>query len=175
MKTIGLIGGLGWRTILYYAKINECTNRRLGGDASARILLYSYNEADLNLLDQDVDWRGVARSILNRAGCLRLAHADFLAIASNTAHRALRFIERPLPLPIVDIAEAVAGRVREGGITRIGILGTDHIFQTDLYDQQFSSRGICALWPGQNDQHRVHSIIKDELSSARFVTNRSNT
>ncbi len=44
MKTIGLIGGTSWySTVDYYRVINETVNRRLGSNASAKILLYSVN------------------------------------------------------------------------------------------------------------------------------------
>jgi aspartate racemase len=44
MKTIGLIGGTTWlSTIEYYSNINRMVNQRLGGDSSAKILLYSMN------------------------------------------------------------------------------------------------------------------------------------
>ena len=42
MKVIGLIGGMSWESSLeYYRIINQLVRERLGGQYSARILLYS--------------------------------------------------------------------------------------------------------------------------------------
>ena len=42
MKTIGIIGGVGWSSSLeYYRIMNEKTQNDLGGDNSAKILMYS--------------------------------------------------------------------------------------------------------------------------------------
>ena len=42
MKTIGLLGGMGWEsTVTYYRLINERVRERLGGLHSAKIVLYS--------------------------------------------------------------------------------------------------------------------------------------
>ncbi|MFP5074781.1 aspartate/glutamate racemase family protein, partial [Neisseria sp. WLZKY-1] len=42
MKTIGIIGGMSPEsTVLYYQAINRETNRRLGGNRSADIVMHS--------------------------------------------------------------------------------------------------------------------------------------
>ena len=50
MKTIGMIGGTGWTSTLeYYRIINQETNQRLGGLNSAKIVLTSFNYAEIDL------------------------------------------------------------------------------------------------------------------------------
>ena len=53
MKTIGMIGGTGWpSTLEYYRIINQETNRRLGGLSSAKIILTSFNYAEIDKLNK---------------------------------------------------------------------------------------------------------------------------
>lgn len=48
MKTIGLLGGTSWvSTIDYYRYLNQFTNEKLGGDDTAKIVLYSFNYGDI--------------------------------------------------------------------------------------------------------------------------------
>lgn len=48
MKTIGLIGGMSWESLVeYYRIINEEVNRRLGSVHSARRLMWSMDFADI--------------------------------------------------------------------------------------------------------------------------------
>ena len=61
MNTIGLIGGTSWfSTIDYYRIINETVNKRLGNNASAKILLYSVNFDEIVTLTKNNDWEGIA-------------------------------------------------------------------------------------------------------------------
>ena len=42
MKLIGLIGGMSWQSsVEYYRIINELVAKKLGGQHSARVVLYS--------------------------------------------------------------------------------------------------------------------------------------
>jgi aspartate racemase len=51
MKTIGLLGGMSWvATVPYYTRLNELVAAQMGGNNSARILLYSVNYARLKNL-----------------------------------------------------------------------------------------------------------------------------
>ena len=51
MKTIGMIGGTGWTSTLeYYRIINQETNKRLGGLSSAKIMLSSFNYAEIDTI-----------------------------------------------------------------------------------------------------------------------------
>jgi aspartate racemase len=51
MKVIGLIGGMSWNSTLeYYRLINEMIATRLGGLHSARIVLYSLDFAEIEMM-----------------------------------------------------------------------------------------------------------------------------
>jgi aspartate racemase len=51
MKTIGMIGGTGWpSTLEYYRIINQETNKRIGGLNSAKIVMTSFNYAEIDTL-----------------------------------------------------------------------------------------------------------------------------
>ena len=59
MKTIGLLGGMSWEsTVHYYQIINEEVKNKLGGLHSAKIILYSVEFAEIEVIipdDVDVD------------------------------------------------------------------------------------------------------------------------
>ena len=51
MKTIGIIGGMSWEsTVTYYELINKEVIRHLGGFHSAKILMYSVDFAELEVV-----------------------------------------------------------------------------------------------------------------------------
>jgi aspartate/glutamate racemase len=61
MKTIGLIGGMGWvSTLDYYRLLDEEVQRRLGGLHLARVILNSLDFAPLAEAQKTGDWKKVA-------------------------------------------------------------------------------------------------------------------
>jgi aspartate racemase len=51
MRTIGVIGGLSWESsALYYRLLNEAVRARRGGLASARLLLWSFDFAEIEAM-----------------------------------------------------------------------------------------------------------------------------
>ena len=57
MKTIGILGGMGWEsTAIYYRILNREVRRRLGGLNTAHILLESFDFADLIVPQERGDW-----------------------------------------------------------------------------------------------------------------------
>ena len=66
MKTIGLIGGMSWKsTIPYYSIINEYVNEKLGGLHSARIILYSVEFDEIEKCQSGGDWDKSAEILLS--------------------------------------------------------------------------------------------------------------
>jgi aspartate racemase len=56
MKTIGMIGGMSWKSsALYYRLINEETKRRLGGHHNTPSLVASFDFGDVERLQHQRD------------------------------------------------------------------------------------------------------------------------
>lgn len=63
-----MIGGTGWvSTSEYYRILNDETNKRLGGLNAAKPLLYSFNYADIDRLNQHEDHDGVYKLVIDAA------------------------------------------------------------------------------------------------------------
>ena len=77
MKTIGLIGGMSWESTLeYYRIINQQVKERLGGLHSAKLLIYSFDFAEIARLQQTGDWKGATERMVEAARCLEGAGSD---------------------------------------------------------------------------------------------------
>ena len=58
---VGLIGGMSWESsVQYYRLINEGVRDRLGGVASARTLMWSFDFARIEALQHAGDWDALA-------------------------------------------------------------------------------------------------------------------
>src|SRR5436190_23908213 len=107
MKTIGLIGGITWySTMDYYRYMNQIVNERLGGDASARIILNSVNYGEIKKLTQSDNWKGVAKIICEAAKQTETAGADCLLLGANTMHHIAEEVAAVITIPMIHVADA---------------------------------------------------------------------
>lgn len=169
MKTIGMIGGTGWpSTLEYYRIINQETNRRLGELNSAKIMLSSFNYAEIDELNKKEDHLGVYKLVLDAAQRLKKSQADFLVICANTLHQYVDDLEREIGLKIVHIADATAAEIRKKGLTKIGLLGTKSTMEMDFYTKTLSNSGIESLVPEKTEREFIHNAIMNELLKEEF-------
>ncbi len=169
MKTIGLVGGTGWiSSVEYYKIINEEINRRSGGLAFARCILYSINYGDIDAFNRLDDKEGVYRLILDAASKLIRSGADFIVLCANTTHQFADRLEKEIDVPVVHIAEATADEIRRKNINRVGLLGTRQTMEMDFYKSKLNDRKIEVLVPGPDDRDFIQDTISNELLRGIF-------
>ncbi|HWQ10287.1 MAG TPA: aspartate/glutamate racemase family protein, partial [Holophaga sp.] len=84
MKTIGLIGGMSWEsTVPYYRIVNQTVAARLGGLHSAKVLLYSVDFDEIEVLQRTDRWDEAGRILADAATRLEGAGADLLVLCTN--------------------------------------------------------------------------------------------
>jgi aspartate racemase len=169
MKTIGMIGGTGWpSTLEYYRLINQETNKRLGGLNSAKIMLSSFNYAEIDLLNKKEDHAGVYKLVLDAAQRLKKASADFIIICANTLHQYVEDLEKETGLKIVHIADATAKEIKKCGLIKIGLLGTRFTMEMDFYTKRLRESGIESVVPPKLEREFIHNAIMNELLKEEF-------
>jgi aspartate racemase len=164
MKAIGMLGGMSWEsTAEYYRLANELVRERVGGLHSARIVLDSVDFADIEALQTSGEWDAAGALLAERARGVEAAGADCIVLCTNTMHKVAPAVEAAVAVPLIHIADATAGRVREAGLERVGLLGTAFTMEQDFYRTRLASRGIQTIVPRADDRTDVHGIIYDEL------------
>ncbi len=165
MKTIGLIGGMSWEsTVPYYQLINRGVAAALGGLHSARILLYSVDFAEVEVLQHAGRWGEAGALLADAAARLESAGADFLLICTNTMHKVADTVQAAVGIPLLHIADPTAQAIRAAGHTRAGLLGTRFTMEQDFYKQRLiGQHGLEVLVPPEADRAIVHRIIFEEL------------
>ncbi|BAF86101.1 aspartate racemase [Azorhizobium caulinodans ORS 571] len=169
-KVIGLIGGLSWESSAeYYRLINEAVRARLGGVASARCLMWSFDFAEVEALQAAGDWDAATALMVDAARRLERGGADVLLICSNTMHRMAGEVAGAVGVPLLHIADPTAARVKAAGLTRVGLLGTAFTMEQDFYKGRLAARhGLDVLVPEAEDRAVVHRIIYEELVQGRI-------
>ena len=171
MRVIGLIGGMSWESSAeYYRIINQAARARLGGLSSARILMWSFDFAEIEALQRRGDWAAATALMIDAARRLERGGADFVLICTNTMHRMAEEVQAAIGIPLLHIVDPTAARVTEAGVTRVGLLGTAFTMEQDFYKGRLRDRfGLDVLVPDEADRAVVHRVIYEELVQGRVL------
>ena len=169
MQTIGLVGGMSWHsTASYYRIINETVAAARGGHASARIALQSLDFDDVRACQLDGDWERAARLLTEAAqGCVA-GGADVVAICTNLMHKVAPQVEAAIDVPLLHIADAVAGVATPHGWDRLGLLGARWVMEETFYADRLARHAITAVSPEAADRDLVDRVVFDELTQGRI-------
>ncbi len=169
MRVIGLLGGMSWEsTAVYYRILNQEVRRRLGGQHSARILLYSLDFEEVERFQDTAAWDRAGQLLAAYAQRLERAGADLVLLCTNTMHKVASAIEAAIDIPLIHIADAAAEKIRSEGLTRLGLLGTRFTMEEDFYRDRLLQHGLKVLVPDAEDRREVDRVIYDELCRGRI-------
>ncbi len=165
MKTIGLIGGLSWQSTLeYYRIINEVVRNRLGGLHSAKIVMHSFDLAEMAVLQEQGDWEGIARVVIGAAQQLEAAGANALVICTNTMHKVADEVQKDIRIPLLHVADATAEAIKATGPKKLGLLGTRFTMEEDFCKARLVDKhGLEVVIPDRDERQIVDRTIYEEL------------
>lgn len=172
MKTIGIIGGMSWEsTQVYYQLINRAVQQRLGGVHSAKILLDSYDFAEMAAYQQRRDWPAARALMEDSARKLVQAGADFLIIACNTMHLLAEEVAKAAQRPVLHIADPLGAAIAHAGLERVGLLGSRFTMdEPGVISGRLKTRfGIDTIVPEAEDHAMVDRVIYEELIRGQFL------
>ncbi len=165
MKTLGLLGGMSSEsTAIYYRLLNEGVNARLGGLSAARVILWSFDFADIAARQSAGDWEGLARTLAEAARRLETAGADAVMICANTMHKLADAVQAAIGVPLLHIADATGAAIAATPSRRPALFATRYTMEQDFIRGRLKDGfGIDALIPGESNRIALHRIIYEEL------------
>jgi aspartate racemase len=171
LKTIGLLGGMSWESSAeYYQIINETVAKRLGGNHSAKCLMYSFDFAEIEELQKAGNWKQATVSMIEAARSLEKGGAEFLVICTNTMHKMADEVQQGIQIPILHIVDAVADQIIQQKHRRIGLLGTMFTMEEAFYKDRLANiYKLEVLIPEKSDRQIVHQVIYNELVSGKIL------
>jgi aspartate racemase len=165
MRTLGLIGGMSWEsTAIYYRLLNEIVRERLGGLHSAKLLLWSFDFAEIAERQHHGDWDGAGVLLAEAARKLEDGGAEGLLLCTNTMHRLADQIQAAVSIPLIHIADATAAAIQRAGLHRPALLATRFTMEQDFYKGRLADKyGLEPVVPDEAGRELVHRVIYDEL------------
>lgn len=170
MRRIGLIGGMSFEsTLVYYKLANEMVRDRLGGLASADIILHSLNFEEVVAMQTAGRWDQAAAHLAGSARALQAAGADCILICTNTMHLVAPEVQAAVDIPLIHIVDETARVLNARGLKRPLLLATRYTMEHGFYAQGMKTLGIDVMVPQTEDRGDMHQIIFGELCAGKVV------
>jgi len=165
MKTIGLIGGMSWEsTAIYYRLLNELAREKLGGLHSAKLLMWSFDFAEIEHHQAAGDWNTATAMMVDAAQRVEKGGADCLLICTNTMHKMAPEVQAAVNIPLIHIADATAAAIKATTSVKPLLLATRYTMEQSFYKGRLKdAHGIDAAIPDDAGRTVVHDIIYNEL------------
>jgi aspartate racemase len=164
MRRIGVLGGMSWQsTVSYYRYLNEETNARLGGQHSADLIIWSGDFDPVARCTATRDWGELARILVPAAKSLVAQGAGLLLIAANAAHSVADAVEAYGGVPVVNIIDVTAHRLKDCGVETAALLGTAAVMEEPFYRERMAENGIDCLVPSDTARVEIDRIVFEEL------------
>ena len=164
MRRLGLLGGMSWEsTALYYRLLNEGAQQRLGGLASADLVVRSLDFAAVERLQTAGRWDDAGVLLAQAAVDLERAGSELLLLCTNTMHRVFDAVQGAVEVPVLHLADATAAAAVARGQRRVLLLGTAFTMEQSFYRDRLLDAGLDVVVPGPPTRALVHRTIYDEL------------
>lgn len=171
MKRLGLLGGMSWESSIEYERqINQLVRAKLGGTASADLVIRSFNFAEIEELQAKGDWDEAGQLLAEAAQGLEAMGAEALVICTNTMHKLASVVESSVKIPLIHIADATAEKIVARGLGKIALLGTKFTMEQDFYKSRLTQNfGLDVSVPSQEQRDEIHRVIYEELVQGIIV------
>jgi aspartate racemase len=160
---------MSWEsTALYYQLLNCMAREALGGQHSAKLVVWSLDFAPISTMQSAGLWDEAAATMIETARKLEAAGAEAILICANTMHRMADDVAAAISVPLVNLIDATAKAVRATAVRRPLLLATRYTMEQPFYRERLRRGGVETLIPAEPDRLRLQSIIYDELVQGRF-------
>ena len=162
-KTIGVIGGMGPAAtadmLLKITKLTDakCDQEHIHVIIDSNINIPDRTEAILHGGEDPVPELKASAELLEKAG------ADMIIIACNTAHYFVPELEKFSTIPIISMPEETALLLKNRGIRKVALLGTDGTVKSGVYQRVLDAKEIETVYPDQEQQALIMSLVYDYI------------
>ena len=168
-KTVGIIGGMGpGATALLFQKLIDHTDAKVDADHIHIVIdnRPSIPDRTSAILKGE---NTPAKYICESGKKLEEYGAELIAIPCNTSHYFYPYIQSQLGIPVIHMLEETAKECKMLGFDTVGVLATTGTKKTEIYDRALEKYGIKAIYPDQEGQELLMSLIYDYVKAGKMV------
>ena len=142
MKSVGLVGGLSWRSSVdYYEIICRRVNRHFGNNTNPPLWTYTLDQRRIHDLQLQDDWQGIAEILWSVIQKMEgIDQIEAVALLSNTPHQTFDYLQPRMHMPLLHIGDALGRELRTLNAKHVGLLGTKYTMEKSFIKDWLSDR-----------------------------------
>ena len=168
MKKIGIVGGMGPESTVYYYRtfINLYLENKDSDGNRPEIIIYSVKSPVISpsTTSRNIETGDVSSRILSAIQSLYSAGADFGIIACNSAHQYFDEIQAGSPIPLLSIVTECCNEVLKRKVERVGLFGMRSTVKAHFYQDKFREYGISVVEPSEAEQTLITNKLLSEVT-----------
>ena len=144
---------------------------RLGGQHSARLVLWSVDFAPMATKQAAGDWHALGAEMADAARRLEDAGAEAIVICANTMHLLAGEVAAAVRAPVIHIADATAAALKAAYVKRPILFATRFTMEKPFWRDRVAEYGVDVLVPEATDRDRLPAgranIVTDPRPTGR--------
>lgn len=157
---LGVIGGLGPMATAHFMELVVNMTEAASDQENLEMIIYNFPSIpDRTGYILGSNLKSPLPGLLNVGHALSRQEVACIAIPCMTAHYFYRELSAAIPTPILNGVEETAQHLKECGIHRVGIMGTDGTVRSGLFSDALERRGIRPIAPSRERQQDVMHLI----------------
>lgn len=166
-KILGIIGGMGPKaTAAPFGKIVSLTRASCDREHIHMLIDNNTDIPDRTAAMKDGNQEPVS-AICESGKKLIEMGAQLLIMPCNTSHYSFHQIQEQVRVPMIHMIYETARYCSQKGFQKVGVLGTDGTREWDLYGKELKKFGIETVYPDQEGQKAVMSVIYDYVKAGK--------
>ncbi len=161
MKTIGVLGGMGPQASLkFYERVLFHSQSSYCAFANADFPHLIISNLPVPDLISDNGAQNIAVDMVTcEAKALQNAGADILTLVCNTMHLFLSEYTKDVSIPFLSIIDSVAEQIVNDKKHKVGILGSNTLLESGIYQETLGKNGIMSLIPSVSERKILSQVI----------------
>lgn len=169
-KILGVIGGLGpAATTHFMEQVLRMTNASTDQE-NVDMIVYNFPSIpDRTGYILGSNLKSPLPGLISVGKALARQGVSNIAIPCMTAHFFHAQLQSAVPVPIINAVTETVAYLKDQGITRAGIMGTDGTIRSGLYANGLEEAGITPVIPSDSRQKDVTHLIYSNIKAGRPV------
>src|SRR5579863_8619468 len=150
---------MSWEsTQLYYQLLNRMARAALGGQHSAKLVLWSVDFAPIAAMQSAGLWDEATAVMIDAARRLEGAGAEGLLICANTMHLMADDVASAVTIPLIHVADVTAAAIKAARVRKPLLLATRYAMEQPFYRDRLRRGGVEARVPAAPDRAKLQAI-----------------
>lgn len=161
---------MSWESsAVYYKLLNQGVEQRVGGLASAPIVLSSVDFGELTDLQREDRWDEVGAMLAKAASGVEAAGADLLLMCTTGFHKVADQVADAVDIPMLHLADVCADAIKAHDLASVAFIGTAFAMSSSFFTDRMASHGLTVMTPDEQHHETLNRIIYEELVHGRVL------